>query len=35
MNFRNKMDGKIVFYSLKIWHAKKEKKIFPNESTKW
>lgn len=26
MNFRNKMDGKIFFYSLKIWNAKKEKK---------
>lgn len=29
MNFRNKMDGKIFFYSLKIWNAKKEKKSFP------
>lgn len=26
MNFRNKIDGKILFYSLKIWNAKKEKK---------
>ena len=30
MNFRNKIDGKILFYSLKIWNVKKEKtKSFP------
>jgi len=34
MNFRNKIDGKIFFYSLKIWNAKKEKKkkSFPKKA---